>query len=320
MRIAEFKRWQWIAISLVCGLAVGLVRQPLADADLNNYGNSLSQVQFERALFQKIKLADGREWGRFKDPVVFKAQVQDPADPSRTKPAYVVFGSYHASSESEEGAGRWRASFFIADQPYKPIFSVPPPVAGAAPAFSRRARSLAEAVRLKATEPADTVISYLERMQAAGRVTFSYAWWREPRVSVVLWLLCSLAILGGLVPTLINLVVYGRLSQPPSEPASFLSAADATPEAVRHGPSQQDLDRLNAMTDALEKKLQASAVSRSDIAAPAATPVPIRKLDATAVEVAAQHDSDSKEFGADKDDFYPTERHTHPKQPHEPNA
>jgi hypothetical protein len=85
-----------------------------------------------------------------------------------------------------------------------------------------------------------------------------------------------------------------------------VTTASAQPDA---GPSlsEQDLDAIKA----LESKLMTSASEPPAVTEPVRE-VPLRQLTTTELESTSDQIKEKKAFGADEDDFYPTERKAHP--------
>ena len=60
MRIESLRRWHWVVLSLVAGGLVGTMRNQSGDGGLEGIGTSINTTtEFERALFDQVKLKDG---------------------------------------------------------------------------------------------------------------------------------------------------------------------------------------------------------------------------------------------------------------------
>jgi hypothetical protein len=125
-------------------------------------------------------------------------------------------------------------------------------------------------------------------------------------------------LIGVVWPTVINLLVFGRLTRPREEAGIDLSkASSATPPAAPKGPTEQDLAHLRE----LEAELAARLARGGDVPAPdapATAPAVPAVLGGAPLEPVPQDAHDERLFGARADDFYPTEakvpHHHHPHQ------
>src|SRR5882724_11141819 len=179
----------------------------------------------------------------------------------------------------------WNPRCFIAEGPYVPI--VP------------NARS----------KDTGTVIDYLKTVKGAS---FAYAWWRDPAWAIGLWTAGSFVAIGLIWPTLINLIAFGSFTRPKEEKGIDLSKVSSG-SSQHAAPKTLDLEAAAKMAAELEEKIRADAgLPSPQPQAPtiaAATPV----LTAGALEdTMTEEQRRAKEFGKERDDFYPTERHAHP--------
>jgi hypothetical protein len=285
MGIENIRRWQWIVVALVIGVAVGSVRR-LAEGDVTSRFPLVlnSQAEFERALLEK---GDGVP--RFRDLTVYTEKV-----PGADQAVHVVGGLYtqfHVKDGQTFASPPTRACF-IFKPPYQALID-----------------------RGKPINPEYTVIDYLASLRGQG-VRFRTAWWHSPAASIALWTLGSLILIGGVWPTLVNLIAFGQLTQPPRESFDVGGPSTSTPAAATSAPTEDDLARLRQLDAALEAQLAAGATGATSIT-PADAPAPaVRALSATPLEpIAAERPEEDREFGADRDDYYPTERHAPPKKP-----
>jgi hypothetical protein len=323
MRIERVKRWQWIAISLLVGLVIGFVRNMFADEVLAGYGESMnSQAYFETAMLRRTKLPDGKDRANFDNLVIFDIKLQDPDNPTKTINTYAVAGKYYDGKPTKRKDGtmamEWRPYFYPAPLPYKPKIPAGAPAAATAHGFVDSVETLFDKLHLKDADPPDSVLTYMRALKAANKVDFRHEWWRGRRASISLWTLGCFVGIGLIWPTVVNLVAFGRLTAPPDENAvnlrkvSSATTTTAKPAAVV---TRNDMDELERMEAAMEARLKASGPHAAVASTAAAAPAPIRQLTAKELELAkTQSSEEHKEFGADKDDFYPTERHHAPKE------
>ncbi|HWE92761.1 MAG TPA: hypothetical protein VG269_02200 [Tepidisphaeraceae bacterium] len=277
MGFQQIKRWQWVAISLVVGMAMGWLNRMSAQDWTATYGESLSSVQFEAAV--------GRHAGdnaHFTQLTVVPDEIPDAAGSKR--PVYVVTGQYDEARPRRATAGAAAGPnrrCFIAEIPYLPVGMAGP---------------------AKATE---TVMTYLVR----ERIAFQYAWWRDPKAAMAIWVGGSFIVIGIIWPTLINLLVYRSLFAPAQPKGIDLSkVSSGGGENRTQAMTDADLANLQKLESDLEADLAQSAAEQP-LSTPAAAPDPVRPMDDKPVEVAAaETDTNSTVFGAKEGDYYPTAR------------
>jgi hypothetical protein len=113
-------------------------------------------------------------------------------------------------------------------------------------------------------------------------------------------------VIGLIWPTVINVIVYGRLTRPPEVKAQMKAAKAAK---KKRDTSAEDLAKLAAMSDALEAKLKAGAGDRAAVETTVKTEQPVKELTAKELEMAqVSQQQEEKHYGAKADDFYPVER------------
>jgi hypothetical protein len=280
MAIQNIKRWQWILVSLVVGYALGYIQHLPTENWQKVFGDTIPQRQFEEGLTRE---QSGLRW--FRNIVVYRDRVEAGG---KNVPVYIVAGDYfNGKFETQNGqqVAVWRPRCYIAEGPYQPISGSADP------------------------QGMKTVIEYLKGVQG---VSYTYAWWRDPRWGIAFWTVGSLLLIGGIWPTVINLLVFGSLFRPAEEKGIDLSKVSAQLQQQGGQVSGADLAAVEKMGGELEAELAAEAGP----AAPPQTadgPAPVKALTATQLEVeAAEQDREGKAFGQDRDDFYPTERHQQP--------
>jgi hypothetical protein len=294
MQLAALKRWHWVVIAIAVGLIVPAIRQAF-DSDLSGdyvsgYGFLLTdQERFETALAEQYQ---GRRL--FKDITVYPHWIDD-GHPGK-KLVHVVAGKYWSGREEMidgKPQALWRPTCFLAQVPYRPMTDLGQFNRAGGPDFAKQFAAAG-------TKP--TVLDFLNTMHAACGVTYSYAWWDAHPMAT--WLGGSLLVIGIIWPTLVNLLAFGTLTRPPEAKALSLWGVKAPPK-----PQPQATVRPYARTgldDELEAAMRGETPTQEDPTAAS----PARPLSAGPLEPAVTlANGDSKEFGADKDDFYPTERH-----------
>jgi hypothetical protein len=284
MELARLPRWNWLVIGLITGLVVGLTRAgadgPLHGLDVQGYGLLLSdQQQFEDGLMQ-----DYNGIRLFSDPVVYPHWVPD--SNGRKKLVYIVAGGYWDGRTRRQGnqlVGDVRPRCVITHTPYRPKIGI----AGADGATAQEFPSVRE---------------FLDALGKRYGVHYRYAWWAAYPVSS--WTLASLVLIGGIWPTLVNLLTYGTWRRPPEvRPISLWNVRGVRKTAQTPTPVLADFP----LGDADE-----SAVGSDAAAAPSEVPAgaPVRAMAGGPVETLPDAETEAKEFGAREDDYYPTERHT----------
>jgi hypothetical protein len=283
MRVSALRRWHWILIALVVGLGGGSIRQATLDFEdqLDGYGKLIvSQRQFEEALVGQV---EGIR--QFKDITVYPYVIHSTNGTKRL--VHIVTGHYW-NGEPVMDHGQLKARFvpscYLATMPYRPLNG----------------------------GSAGTVLDYLDQMRKTANVQYRYAWWWWAVTPASLWVIGSLLLIGGVWPTVINLIAFGSLGRPKEEKGVSLLHVKAPPRAQPVAASV-DASHLANLEMELEERL-AGGANATDDPQPAA-PVPKTLAGGPLEPVALPTAQDDREFGADKDDFYPTERHR-PHQPH----
>jgi hypothetical protein len=281
MAIRNIKRWQWILASLAVGLLLGYFQQAPTENWQKAFGDSIPQQQFEEGL---LRNQNGSRW--FRNIVLYSERLELAG---KTVPVTIVAGEYfNGRLESQNGqlVAVWHPCCYIAEESFRPIT----PLAG--------------------QQGSNTLIAYLNTLPG---VSYSYAWWRDPKWALCLWTAGSFLFIGLIWPTIINLLVFGRIMRPGEKRGIDLSKVSAhTPESALP-PASADLTAVTKMADEIEAKLAAEAgPSLADAHAGATAPA-VAKLSATNMESQGTSEShEERHYGQEKDDFYPTEVH----QPH----
>lgn len=338
MGIEKIRRWQWMVIAVVLGFIISGVRQTQEPDPLSKYGNTLNTQE----LFEMALLRDEQGIRFFKDIVVYPVYreqtirppvVDKKAPPPRERTVkyvqYVVGGKYYSGRPERTPDGQFKAYW----RPYcfvTPMTPVTPTKETPAVPYKPTAAHLAQLQKLtgkdysaRFNKPDTTVLDYLEVMKEARNVTYKYAWWQEPKKAMALWVGGTFVVVGLIWPSLIYLIAFGSLVQPPVEKGIDLSKVEnkTTGPVAATGPTQEQLSEVEQYEKNLEKELASKLGDEPAGARPATPPTPqptvIKPLTAQApVEpILTQEQKEAKEFGAKQDDFYPTERHARPHKP-----
>jgi hypothetical protein len=326
MSLASLRRWHWAVIGLTLGLIAGGIRANFDNLDLYNASGGERQAAFEKGLLTPV-VYDGVSYPQWKDLYVLR--VADPAAHGGLR--YTVIGQFHESNGQRvvnRGADgkpqvRWSEHFFKAPLPYVPLTQLPKAATVATvPSLGLLARA-AEWLHLKEREEPSSVLAFLERVRAARPgFSYTYQWWRRPRITVAEWTLGMLALVGGIWPFIASLIAFGKLVPPPRvkepKPAPRPQPAPAPAPLARPKVDEAALAHLRELEAELEASLCAETANADQPAghlsgppARGSAPAPSspQVLSGQRLEALPTGPKESKVYEAKKDDFYPTERH-----------
>ena len=274
MQIRNVRRWQWIAIGLVLGAAVGWMRNARLPK-MSEYERIISaRLEFDDAL-----LSEAQGLRRFRNLVVFPAYLKDGGG---SRLVHIVAGDYFDGKLETIGGkacARWRRACFVAEAPFQQASGH------------------------------GTVLNYLDSLGSKG-VQYTYAWWRRPLWATALWTGAGVLVIGLIWPTLLNVLIFGTIFRPREATGIDLIRIKPTPPAATCTSNAETSAQVQSMVEALEAEVAAPAepLHASGIAAP--PPASARALSATALDAPAPSAPvDAKSYGKDEDDYYPTEVH-----------
>lgn len=298
MGIEQLKRWHWIVIGLLAGLALGYV---WSSADPVTEGRNYNQRDFERDLTRR--LPDGS--GPMIRHVVLRPIVTDYQGKQVQQVTLDV-----ARMGSQSGKIYWEARQMLATIPYEPM---------------RFGGMMPDPQQASGGKPF-TVGDFLAEMNKNNDmpVKFRYGWESERPVAIAIWTVGAVVVVGGLWPTFLGLLVGAGMARKPEKKEEYdldRFGKTSVPEAPRYQPkpevSEEERDRLNDMNRKLEEQLKGAGVltdgSAEDedpegkILAPA-----VRKLDGGPLETtpAAKKQDEDDEVEV-KGEFYPVLIHHH---------
>ena len=278
---AELPRTLWLLAAVAVGLLHGSIQEWASNRDpLDDYDVLLTdQRRFETAL-----VAERHGHRLFKDVTVYPHWLRDRSTGSK-RLVHLVTGAYWDGRTSvSDGAvqARWDPAVYVAPVPYRPLAAAPDGAAGG------------------------TVLDYLAEMNKTGGVEYRYAWWWWVRQPVFTSTAVSVAVIGVAGPAALNLLAFGTLTRPRREKRPWLwrvrrlrSRPPAPAPALPAGAN-------GAESPVLPKPLPEPAPVATTVAPlppPDPTPVPVPATNA------------DHHYGAEADDFYPTELHVAP--PHQ---
>jgi hypothetical protein len=282
------RQWQWMIVALIVGGVAAFLRGSVGQPLFTSYGECIEgQGVFEEALLTKM----GGEF-RFRGAKVHAAR-----NPIDGTPIHIVRGMYWDGRLDDGSTPIWRPAFFVASVPYQPQLDI---------------TQLGAPAKAFIALPRPTVIDFLEALKKTRGVGYRHAWWNSyPRQT---WFTACFIGIGLIWPVVLNLLLFGRLTHPPIPKEKVISAHPSTPTPARPPGTLTDAEsaQLAALTSNLESHPQIAPELNVDIAPPNAS-APVTQLSNQPVgrSVATVLDPESKEFGADPDDFYPTERKHH---------
>jgi len=312
----NLKRWHWMLIAVVLGLVVGYIRTLYLDMVLDGHQTISSQERFEQVLTTKEKLPGGERFA-FTNLVV----VRDPED--KEGKTYAVMGRCISGRPFLAPDGKIKRYdlpyLYMAKTPYVPKKPVPADaVKKSSRTFNEFLQSVCEAIGLKKRDDPNSVLTYLRQLRAAYGIQFTYQWWKEPRVTVAMTVLGSVIVIGGIWPTIVNLIVFGSIFRPREEKGISLRKvrrpAEPAPQKPREEMTDEELKQLLEMEARLEAELAAEMEKRRQEApAAAAQPKhdqPARKFTAQPTEPApvVEQPKEEKVFERRPDDYYPIHR------------
>lgn len=172
-------------------------------------------------------------------------------------------------------------------------------------------------------EELPNIRAYLDAVKAANdHLDYQYLWWREPTWAYILWTGGAVVLIGGVWPTLLNLLVGAGFGRPPREPKDEYDLSrfgKGRPDPVVQAAKPEiDPEALDEVTRAYEANL--GDLADQDAAADAASaqeagPAPVRPLTAAPADdplpPITHQEEEEKEFVGE---FYPVARPVHHKK------
>ncbi len=287
MDLQNLKRWHWVVISLVVGLTLSYL---YSKWDISASAPTKGIHDLQRELLHVEHRAEG--------------------DPPRIRNL-----TLYPPTLDRAGKPTWLLTFDYLDVPRRSY--VPYQVTVGEPFLVEFSNNTQFAER----EYVPNIRVYLDAVKAANeQLDYRYVWWREPVWTYTLWTGGAVLLIGGVWPTILNLLVGAGYGRPPRQEEDYdlsrfgrgkpeLAAAAATPE--------MDSEELDAVTRAYEARLGESADAESD-EAPDTADAPsteIRQLKAEPlpedVPPLRPQEEEDKEFVGE---FYPVARPVHKKE------
>ena len=277
MHVQDLKRWHWVAISIVVGLALSYVWSSVEwDENLPTIG----QRDFESGLVAPF----GRERH------LMNVTVMPPQEGK-----YKIIAEQLRATETA-GLMDARPVAYMADTPYK---------AGA----WRNDNEEHPNVR--------AFLKAMQQNNPNAGIEFRYAWYRETWAIYLLWTGAAVLLIGGVWPSVVSLMVGAGLGfnadekGPEYDLERFKAEAEAK-KAAGHVATPEELAHLAELEADLEKRL---AAQRAGLPIPddeeAAAPV-AKKLDGGPLEaLTTNKEQEEHDY---KGEFYPVDRHINKKK------
>jgi hypothetical protein len=285
MKLEQMRRWQWACVAIALGaiaaeVQLHLTRPPLAEGSF-----IASPQRFESWLLRKTK---GKP--------ALRNVVVHPARNSRDLPPGTQWIVTADREYADGGVPTLVPIAFAAPDPYKPQTRLDYLSSPAA----------AQAVSRLHSMPRPSLLDYLATLHAAAGVHYRVAWWEDPWLATAAWVGASLLLIGGVWPTLINLIAFHSFTRP----------AQSTADRVQPVPDSaaQELSEIPATLEVClqleEAEHSAGALDDRQPPEHAEPAPPMRQLNAGRLEPITSSPSEAAgEFEAKADDYYPTAKH-----------
>lgn len=276
MGIEDLKRWHWIVLGGLLGGVLGYMNASLEPAETLR---TVDQVRFERAL---------REKPRQDNPIVKDLIIYPPRySPATRKTVWLATFDWLQQTKNR-GEYKYTSWAFLAEEPFKPTLN--------------RSKTADSNLNIR-----DHVAALAQKPEYA-HLSYNYAWWTEPRWIYAIWIGGTVLVVGGVWPTIINLLIgagFGRKREkdPDYDLDRFKGeeAAKPIPATVL---SETDQDKLAALEASLTASLQPSGAGSSEPGAAPSEPE-IRKLAGGPAESTTSEKKEQKDY---KGEFYPVVR------------
>jgi hypothetical protein len=242
MQIEDLKRWHWALLGVIAGLIFSYAWQ-----DHDVVGNKYYEMaEIKQNMFEREALSKSRESGA---AILQDVRVEPPVRDYENNLRQIVTGKrlrFNPKDQKEYLV----PFYYYASIPY--VWHLPVP--GAKPL------------------PADaTVMDYLAAAHTANPLLhYRFAWELQSNWFTALWVIGGVVVIGGIWPTVLNMLLGAGLGRPPKsvekkEDEAYLSrfGKDRKPQPVlaAKGPTDEDRQRLDEMNAALEGQLAAAGLS-----------------------------------------------------------
>jgi hypothetical protein len=278
MGIENIKRWQWMLIGALVGVALAYTwtnnNENVDVASAANPGSFERDVQFQDARSGKPLVSD---------------IIIDPPVQSFQGPVNVV--TYKRLAQDRQGRLWWLDKHMVARIPFKPIDP-----------------------RFASSDPNFTVEKFLAAQAAQHEfIHFHYAWWLEPGKSLIVGAVAGVVVIGILWPTLLSLLAAGGLApqrEASEKGSSLFSVRSSSTSSAKSPPkvSAADEQQLRDVTAAYERNLPAGNRQASQAASQPADSEAVRKLEGGPLEKSAEVKKEEDDVEL-KGEYYPVMIH-----------
>jgi hypothetical protein len=244
MQIEDIKRWHWLLLGLIAGLAISFAWQ-----DHDVVGDVYyARAEIKQPKFEQEALAKSRKSGQ---PILQNVRVEPPVKDYANQLRQIVVGKRLLLNTADDK--EYLVPFyFYAAVPYQP----------------RIALSEADNKPFPAN---GTVLDYLRLAKAKNpSLGFRYAWEFEPNWFIALCGAGGVVVVGIIWPTILNALMGAGFGRPPKTQSekdneAYLSrfgkrSQKPAASRVAKGPTQEDQDQLLAMNEKMQSELAAAGM------------------------------------------------------------
>jgi hypothetical protein len=286
MDIAYLPRWVWIIAGILLGAFGGYQWSSVSDT-MDGIARA-SQVRFEQDLTMKDD----------KGNPLIKGIVVHPPEWSPADHANVNIVTYKRLAQDRAGKHWWIDKCFVAKVPFEPMNGA------------------------VAATPNMTVETYLlEMAKQNSSLKFNVGWWMKPKNATLIGSITGLVLIGGLWPSLINIMIGAGFGPKRERKPSLWSVKNrkAKEKAAKPVVTAEQMQQVADITAAYEQNMGAAGMS-IDTPAPAggaakASAPEVRKLQTASVEEAKPAATPGSDDEIEvKGEFYPVLIHHHKKK------
>ena len=233
MGIEYFKRWHWVILGAIAGIAMGYAWCALEAG--NPEGRRGDKTRFET----EIQLKDPKT----NLPLIKNITIYPPEVAFDGKSVNTV--TWDRLAEDKQGRTAWIRKSMTVENPYKPVYG--------------------------SADPNMTFRDYLKQLASQNNsLKYRDAWWLVPRNGMLLGAVAGMIVIGGVWPSLLNLMIgagLGRKYDPKAaeekRPSWYgkSSTKSKTSEPAKPRVSAEDEQRMRDLTANYEKSLAGAGMA-----------------------------------------------------------
>jgi hypothetical protein len=242
MQIEDFKRWHWALLGILAGLIFAYAWQ---DHDVAG-DKAYDMAEIKQNMFERYALSKSSESGQ---AILQNVRVEPPVKDYENRDRQIVTGK-RLRFNPQDKKEYLVPFYFYSSIPYKPHL-LPPGV-----------QPLAKDA---------TVMDFLAVAKKANPpLQYRFVWEYQSNWYIVLWAAGGLVVIGGIWPTVLNLLLGAGLGRPRKTSEDKANedylrrfgkgAKEAQPALAAKGATDADRDRLDEMNAALESQLAGAGV------------------------------------------------------------